>query len=65
MSDPFDFDYDGNVQGGRTAGTTAEITLKAIGYNTGQYVETTGQILQAVGQVFTLVSALERNYDNP
>ena len=62
---PFDFDYDNNVQGGRTAATDAPIVLKAIGLTTGQYVETTGTILRAVGQSFSLVAALERNYSNP
>lgn len=61
----FDFDYDNNVQGGRTAGTDAPIVLKAIGLTTGQYVETTGSILRATGQSFSLVAALERNYSNP
>jgi hypothetical protein len=61
----FDFDYDNNVQGGRTAGTDAPIVLKAIGLTTGQYVETTGTILRATGQSFSLVAALERNYSNP
>ena len=61
----FDFDYDNNVQGGRTAATDAPIVLKAIGLTTGQYVETTGTILRAVGQSFSLVAALERNYSNP
>ena len=65
LQDPFDFDYDNNVQGGRTAATNAEVLLKAIGFDTGQYVETTGTITRAVGQAFTLVSALERNYNNP
>jgi hypothetical protein len=61
----FDFDYDNNVQGGRTSGTDAPIVLKAIGLTTGQYVETTGTILRATGQSFSLVAALERNYSNP
>jgi hypothetical protein len=64
-SDAFTFDYDGNVQGGRTAGTDAAILIKAIGFGTAQYVEATGTIARSVGQVFTLVSPLERNYDNP
>lgn len=62
---PFDFDYDNNVQGGRVAGSDAPIVLKAIGLTTGQYVETTGTILRATGQSFSLVAALERNYSNP
>lgn len=61
----FDFDYDGNTQGGRTAGTDAAITIVAIGLGTAQYVLATGTISRAVGQSFSLVSALERNYSNP
>jgi len=61
----FDFDYDGNTQGGRTPGTDADIVLRAIGLETAQFVESTGTILEAVGQTFSLVSGLERNYSNP
>lgn len=61
----FDFDYDGNVQGGRTAATDADITLVAIGLDTAQHVIATGTITRNVGQSFTLVAALERNYSNP
>ena len=61
----FDFDYDGNVQGGRTAGTNAAIILRAIGLETAQFVEATGTITRAVGLSFTLTAGLERNYLNP
>jgi hypothetical protein len=61
----FDFDYDGNVQGGRTAATDADIILRAIGLETAQFVEVGGTITRNVGLVFSLVAALERNYSNP
>jgi hypothetical protein len=61
----FDFDYDGNVQGGRTAGTDAAIVIRAIGLETAQFVEATGTITRATGQSFSVVSSLERNYTNP
>jgi hypothetical protein len=61
----FDFDYDNNVQGGRTAATDAVVTLRAIGLDTAQFVETSGTITRATGLSFSLVAALERNYDNP
>jgi len=61
----FDFDYDGNTQGGRTAGTDADVTIVAIGQNTAQYVLATGTITRAVGQNISLVAPLERNYSNP
>jgi hypothetical protein len=60
----FDFDYDNNVQGGRTAATNAAIVIRAIGLNTAQFVETTGTIIRATGQTFSLVAPLERNYAN-
>lgn len=61
----FSFDYDGNVQGGRTAATDAAIRLRAIGLNTAQFVETTGTITRNTGLTFSLVAGLERNYSNP
>jgi hypothetical protein len=60
----FTFDYDGNVQGGRTAGTDADVTLVAIGLSTAQYVLATGTITKTTGQAFSLIGALERNYAN-
>lgn len=59
------FDYDGNVQGGRTAGTDASITAVAIGLSTGQYVSATGTIQRSNANSVSLVASLERNYNNP
>ena len=60
----FDYDYDNNSQGGRTT-ETAVCVLKAIGLETGQYVEVTGlQITRATGLSFSATSPLERNYAN-
>lgn len=61
----FDFDYDGNVQGGRSAGTNAAVTIVSIGLDSAQYVLATGTITRATGLNFSLVAALERNYANP
>jgi hypothetical protein len=61
----FTFDYDFNIQGGRTKQTDANVTLVAIGLSTGQYVSTEGTIIRSSGNAFSLVSALERNYSNP
>lgn len=58
------FDYDGNVQGGRTAGTDAAITVVAIGLTTGQYVKATGTIQRSKSNSVALVAPLERNYAN-
>lgn len=61
----FDFDYDGNVQGGRTAGTDAAVVIRAIGLETAQFVEAAATITRSTGQSFSVVSSLERNYTNP
>jgi hypothetical protein len=58
----FDFDYDGNTQGGRTPATNAAIVLVAIGLDTAQFVRLDGTITRATGLTFALVSSLERNY---
>lgn len=62
----FSFDYDGNVQGGRTAGVgnDAAIVIRAIGLGTAQFVETAGTITRATGLSFSVVAGLERNYAN-
>lgn len=62
---PFDFDYDGNVQGGRTAATDADVSVIALGLNSAQYVSTTYTITRSVGQGIALVAALERNFVDP
>lgn len=59
------FNYDGNVQGGRTPATDAPITVIGIGLATGQYVRATGTIQRSVSNTVSLVAALERNYANP
>lgn len=60
----FTFDYDNNTQGGRTAGTDANVTVVAIGLETAQYVAAEGTITRATGQNISLVAPLERNYSN-
>jgi len=61
----FNFDYDNNVQGGRDSTESATpITIVAITTDTGQYVQTTGNILRQSSNIFSLVAALERNYQN-
>lgn len=59
------FNYDGNVQGGRTPATDATITAIAIGLSTGQYVRAEGTIARSTSNTISLVAALERNYQNP
>ena len=60
----FDFDYDGNVQGGRTPGTDAQVVIRVMGLNTTQFVEAEFTITRAVGLNFPLTGSLERNYQN-
>ncbi|MDD5416191.1 MAG: hypothetical protein PHE48_04280 [Candidatus Daviesbacteria bacterium] len=61
----FDFDYDNNVQGGRTAGTDAGVTIVAQGLNGATWVMATYTITRATGQTITVNADDERNYSNP
>jgi hypothetical protein len=61
----FDFDYDGNSQGGRTPATDANIVIKAMGLEDAVYAEALGVITRNTGLQYSVVSPLERNYDNP
>lgn len=58
------FDYDGNTQGGRTAGQDADITAVAIGLSTAQFVKATGVIQKSIANSVSLIAPLERNYQN-
>jgi len=59
----FSYDFDGNVQGGRTVSSTTYVKAKAIGSTGAQYVESTVQTI-ASGTPLTipLGAATERNY---
>jgi len=59
------FEYDSNIQGGRTSGSDAPITAVALGLSGSQFVKTTGTIARTTANSISLVSALERNYQNP
>jgi hypothetical protein len=61
---PFTFDYDGNIQGGRTAGTDASVTVVAIGLSGAQYVAATGLLTRSTTNSISIVAPLERNYSN-
>ena len=60
----FDYDYDSDTSGGG-AGIDKNVTVVATGLDTAQYVLATGTIARSTENSITLVSALERNYDNP
>ena len=62
----FDFDYENNVQGGRTADTDAAVVLVAAGLESAQIaVAKNLTITKAAGLSFSVTSATERNYSNP
>lgn len=56
------FNYDSNVQGGRTPEVNAAITAVGLGLSTGQYVTATGVIARSTANSITLTASLERNY---
>jgi len=62
---PFSFAYDANVQGGRTAGTDAEVVVLGIGLAGGQFISVEQTLARAVGQNILLAPAQERVYTNP
>lgn len=61
----FTFDYDGNTQGGRTAGTDAAVTIVAGRPGYAKPVVATGTITRSKGLVFALVAEADRGYSNP
>jgi len=58
----FTFDYDGNVQGGRTAGTDASIVIVAGNKGSAKPVVASGTITRAKGISFGLVAETDRAY---
>jgi hypothetical protein len=59
---PFTFDYDGNVQGGRTAGTDAAITVVAGNAGSAKPVVATGTINRSKSISITLTAEQDRGY---
>ena len=58
----FTFDYDGNVQGGRTAGTDAAVTIVAGRPGYAKPVVATGTISRSKWLSFSLVAEQDRAY---
>ena len=58
----FTFDYDNNVQGGRTAGTDAAVTIVAGNAGTAKPVVATGTLSRSKGLSFTLTAEQDRGY---
>jgi hypothetical protein len=61
----FDFDYDNNVQGGRTPAQLAPVAVIAQGREGAQWVDGLFTISRATGLSFPLNAATERVYANP
>lgn len=58
----FSFDYSGNVQGGRTGGTNAAVTIVAGNAGSAKPVVATGTITQSKAISFTLTAEQDRGY---
>ncbi len=61
----FDFNYDGNVQGGRTASQDAPVIVVAQGLNDSEWIFAEFIITQATGLSFPVNAPDERTYLNP
>lgn len=59
---PFTYDYDGNVQGGATAGTDRAVTLIGIKPGTGKFVVATGTLTRSKAIALSLVAEQDRVY---
>ena len=58
----FTFDYDGNVQGGRTPGTDAAYTLIGVRPGTGKFAVSTGTLTRSKAIAASLVAETDRAY---
>jgi hypothetical protein len=58
----FTYDYDGNVQGGATAGTDRAVTLIGIRPGGGKYVASTGTLTRSKNISLSLVAEADRVY---
>lgn len=58
----FTFDYDGNTQGGRTAGTDAAVTLIGIRPGSGKYVAASGTLTRSKAIALSLLAETDRVY---
>lgn len=58
----FDYDYDGNVQGGATPGTDRAVTLIGIRPGSGKFVVATGTLTRSKSIALSLVAEQDRVY---
>lgn len=61
----FSYSYDNNTQKDRLASTDVAINVRAIGLNSGQWVQQTASITRVNEIPVSVISAVERNYNNP
>lgn len=61
----FSYAYDGNTQKDRVSGADVAINVRAIGLNSGQWVQQTATIAKVNNNPVSVISAVERNYSNP
>lgn len=61
----FTFDYSGNVQGGRSASTDADVRFRAVGQSGAQYGQTAVLTIPNTAVTLPLTNNIERNYLNP
>jgi hypothetical protein len=61
----FDFDYDGNTQGGRTAASDASVVVVAQGLNDSEWIFAEFTITRTTGLNFPVNAPDERTYLNP
>jgi hypothetical protein len=58
----FDYDYDGNVQGGFTGGTDRAVTLIGVRPGSGKFVVATGSLTRSKAISLSLVAEADRVY---
>lgn len=61
----FSYAYDGNTQKDRVSGDDVAINVRAIGLESGQWVQQTATIAEVNNNPVSVISAVERNYSNP
>lgn len=61
----FTYAYDGNTQKDRVSGEDVVINVRAIGLESGQWVQQSATIAEVNNNPVSVISAVERNYSNP
>lgn len=61
----FSYDFTNNSQKDRVGGTAVPVVVRAIGLSNGSFVETNATIGENDDNPISVISAVERNYNNP